>query len=100
VKGVKMRLASALTVCLLAFLLGCSSPPSKPKDPKLLAREAYLNALADGCEKDAALLREQAAAYALKAREKDLKAREYRMKAREAAEGKVVEPDDSSEEHR
>ena len=93
-----MRLALALTVCLLAFLSGCSSPPPMPKDPRLLAREAYLNALADGCEKDARLLREQAAAYELKAQEKILKAREFRMKAREASEGKVIEPDDSSSE--
>ena len=86
-----MRSGLAVVLCVLAFIAGCAStPPSAPKDPRLLAREAYLNALAERCEKDAALLREQACAMELKAREKDVKAQQLRKNARLAAQGEVV----------
>ena len=93
-KGVTMRSGLAAAVCVLALLAGCASEtPPAPKDPKLLAREAYMNALAERCERDASALREQAIALELKAKGKDLKAMELRKQARDAAEGKIVDPE-------
>ena len=94
-----MRSALAITVCVFAFLAGCASEPPAPKDPKLLQREAYLNAMADRCERDAAMLREQSDALEVKAKERDLKAQQYRKMAREAAAGKVPVDPDEQERH-
>ena len=94
-----MRVVLAAAVCVLALHVGCESTPTDPKDPRLAARELYLNSLADGCERDAALLHEQANAYEVKAREKQLKAQELRRKAKLAGQGKLVEPEGSGPEH-
>jgi outer membrane murein-binding lipoprotein Lpp len=96
-KGVTMRLALAGAVCAVALFVGCSAPPEQ-KDPRLAARDLYLNSLADGCDKDASLLREQAMAYEIKAKEKLLKAKELRRKAKLAGEGKLVEPEESKDD--
>jgi predicted transcriptional regulator len=90
-----MRPALAGAVCVIALLVGCSTPPEQ-KDPKLAARELYLNSLADGCDRDAALLREQAMACEVKARAKELQGKELRQKAKLAGQGKLVEPEESS----
>ena len=86
-----MRSFLATVVCVLAILVGCASEPPAPKDPKLQAREAYFNALADGAEREAQALREQADALTVKAKEKELKAKELRRNARDAAAGKIPE---------
>ena len=88
-----MRSGLAAAVCVLAFLVGCASEPPAPKDPRLMAREAYMNALAERAERDAAGLRERAADLEVKAKGMDLKAQELRKKARDAAEGKIVDPE-------
>ena len=86
-----MRSFLVTIVCVLAILVGCASEPTAPKDPKLQAREAYFNALADGAEREAEMLRQQSDALEVKAKEKDLKAKELRRNARDAAAGKVPE---------
>ncbi len=89
-----MRTALAGAVCMIAFLAGCAgSPPPRQTDPKLLAREAYLNAMAEREERQAQDLRMQAEVLLVKAKEKDLKAMQLRKNARLASEGKVVDPE-------
>lgn len=93
-----MRAALVMTLSVLAFVVGCSQKPANvPKDPRVEQRVLLWNTRAERCEKDAALLREQAQALLVKAKEKELQAKRLRKNARDAAEGKMVlDPDDST----